>query len=229
MKDWKQVSLEEMRSLVQKYPATAIATMYGVTFGAVYYRMRTYGISRAGHRPDPKKSFNPPKSELKRLIKTMSMAKLAEHYGVSETVVFTRLKQHGIEGPSRSERLKSYVRTPEHNRKIAQALTKRTGPLAANWKGGVSSTNTRARNNVAYKAWKLAVLERDGFKCVECGVEQGAICKCCGSRTLLHAHHVIPFSEDQKLRYKVSNGRSLCGRCHWQSHHGKLGELLETP
>lgn len=229
MEDWKRVNREKMQQLVQKYPATAIASMYGVTAGAVYYRMRTYGIQRGDHAPGPKKSFNPPREELEQAISEMSMAKIAEKYGVSETVVFTRLKQLGIEGPSRSERLKRHVRTPEHNAKIAHALTLRTGELASNWKGGVSSKDKLARTNIAYKAWKLSVLQKDGFKCVECDVEQGRVCPCCGSKTILHAHHVVPFSEAPELRYEVSNGVSLCGQCHWKSHHGKLGELLETP
>ena len=229
MEDWKRVDRDKMQQLVQQYPGTAIASMYGVTSGSVYYRMRTYGIQRGDHVRGPKKSFDPPKEELERAISEMSMSKVAEKYGVSETVVFTRLKQLGVEGPSRSERLKRHVRTPEHNAKIADALTKRTGELASNWRGGISARDKLARSNRQYSAWKISVLTRDGFKCIECGVEQGRICQCCSAKTLLHAHHVAPFSKAPELRYEVSNGVSLCGQCHWKSHHGKPGELLETP
>jgi hypothetical protein len=235
-KDWKTLPRKEFDDLVEKYPAKKIADMFGVTFGAVYYRIRTYGMSLRGHkdprRPTgPSRAFQPPKGELGRLLEKMSMRDIAAHYGVGETVVFTRVKQYGLEGPSRSERLSAYAkaRPASHNQKIAETLSTRTGPLAANWKGGLTEERRLARTSKAYIKWKLSVIERDGFKCVRCGVEQGYVCECCGGRILLHAHHLKSFSEFPELRYDVDNGISLCGICHWKEHNGKQGELLETP
>lgn len=232
--DWKTLSREEFEALVEKVPALKIAEMFGVTFGAVYYRIRTYGMTLRGHR-DPRapssRKFQPPKKELKDLLKRMSMKKIAEHYGVGETVVFMRVKEYGLEGPSRSERLSVYAknRPASHNQKVAAALSLRTGPLAANWRGGLTEERKLARGTQKYMKWKLAVIKRDGFKCVRCGVEQGYVCECCGSRILLHAHHIKPFSEHPELRYDVDNGVALCGICHWKEHNGKQGEMLETP
>lgn len=235
-KDWKTLPREEFDELIKKYPAKKIAEMFGVTFGAVYYRIRTYGMSLRGHkdprRPTgPSRSFQPPKKELENLLQQMSMRDIAKHYGVSETVVFTRVKQYGLEGPSRSERLKVYAknRPPSHNQKIADSLTLLTGPLAAGWKGGITEERKLARGTKKYMQWKLSVIKRDGFKCVRCGVEQGHVCECCGSRILLHAHHIKSFAENHELRYDVNNGISLCSICHWKEHNGKQGELLETP
>jgi hypothetical protein len=234
--DWKILPREEFDELIKKYPAKKVAEIFGVTMGAVYYRIRTYGMPLRGHK-DPRKptgpsrSFQPPKKELEKLLKQMSMRDIAAHYGVGETVVFTRCKQYGLQGPSRSERLSVYAknRPPEHNQKIGQTLSTRTGPLAVGWKGGLTDERRRARTTKQYMKWKLAVIKRDGFKCVSCGVEQGHVCECCGSRILLHAHHIKSFSEFPDLRYDVSNGIALCGICHWKEHNGKQGELLETP
>lgn len=235
-KDWKTLPREEFDELIKKYPAKKIAEMFGVTFGAVYYRIRTYGMPLRGHkdprRPTgPSRSFQPPKAELKRLLKQMSMRDIATHYGVGETVVFMRVKQYGLEGPSRSERLSTYAknRPDSHNQKIAETLSTRTGSLSVGWKGGLTEERKLARGTQKYAKWKMSVIKRDGFKCVRCGVEQGYVCECCGSRILLHAHHIKSFSEHPELRYEVSNGISLCGICHWQEHNGKQGELLETP
>jgi transposase len=232
--DWKTLPRDEFNDLVNKHPAKKIAEMFGVTFGAVYYRIRTYGMPLRGHK-DPRapssRKFQPPKKELAGLLKRMSMKKIAEHYGVGETVVFMRCKQYGLEGPSRSERLSVYAknRPASHNQKIGETLSTRTGPLAANWRGGVTEERKLARGTQKYMKWKLAVITRDGFKCVRCGVEQGHVCECCGSRILLHAHHLKSFSEFPDLRYDVDNGIALCGICHWKEHNGKQGELLETP
>ncbi len=65
-----------------------------------------------------------------------------------------------------------------------------------------------------YKKWRTAVFERDSYTCVHCGV---------GGR--LDADHIKPWSLFPKLRYKVSNGRSLCRKCHIKTptygYHGK--------
>ena len=89
-KDWKSLSREELAKLVKKYPATALATMFNVTSGAVYYRVRTYGLILGKHKPGPKPSFNPDKETLEKLIQEKSMAEIAAHFGVSETSVLTQ-------------------------------------------------------------------------------------------------------------------------------------------
>jgi len=54
-----------------------------------------------------------------------------------------------------------------------------------------------------YKAWRLAVFTRDGFKCRWCGSKRG-----------LEADHLLPQSTHPHLKFKVSNGRTLCKKCH---------------
>ena len=54
-----------------------------------------------------------------------------------------------------------------------------------------------------YKAWRLAVFQRDGFKCRHCGATKK-----------LQADHIIPRSARPDLAYEVSNGRTLCKPCH---------------
>ena len=87
-----------------------------------------------------------------------------------------------------------------------------------NWKGGVSKINKTKRQlamyTLEYKKWRTAVFERDSYTCVHCGV---------GGK--LDADHIKPWSLFPKLRYKVSNGRSLCRKCHIKTptygYHGK--------
>jgi 5-methylcytosine-specific restriction endonuclease McrA len=55
-----------------------------------------------------------------------------------------------------------------------------------------------------YKTWRNKVLEKDKNKCVKCGKEN----------IRLHCHHIIPWKENEELRFDVSNGETLCPRCH---------------
>lgn len=54
--------------------------------------------------------------------------------------------------------------------------------------------------------WRESVLNRDSYKCVFCGATEQ-----------LEADHVKPKSVFPDLKYEVSNGRTLCKRCHCQT------------
>jgi 5-methylcytosine-specific restriction endonuclease McrA len=34
----------------------------------------------------------------------------------------------------------------------------------------------------------------------------------------MHAHHIKPYQTHPELRFEVSNGETLCYRCHWAEH-----------
>ncbi len=71
-------------------------------------------------------------------------------------------------------------------------------------------TTQEQRKTHEYETWRQAVLKRDGYTCAQCGT-----CSC-----ELHAHHIVPWAEDQKRRLDVSNGLTLCSRCHLAAHRG---------
>lgn len=54
-----------------------------------------------------------------------------------------------------------------------------------------------------YDRWKSAVLKRDNYKCVKCGEVQNLV-----------ADHKKSWWTHPTLRYRVSNGRTLCRSCH---------------
>lgn len=65
----------------------------------------------------------------------------------------------------------------------------------------------QARKTYPYKQWRKAVMERDGHTCTQCGATDE-----------LEAHHIKPFAEFPELRYDVSNGVTLCHKCHALLH-----------
>lgn len=59
------------------------------------------------------------------------------------------------------------------------------------------------RKSWRYRAWRRAVLNRDGHQCQRCG-----------SKSDLHAHHIQRWSKRPDLRFEVANGITLCASCH---------------
>jgi len=226
--EWRTIQRSTLESLYKTMTATAIATKYGVASSAVYYRLQAFGLTAkqngAKHSPGPKASFVPPKEELERLYQTMSMREIAVHYGVGETVVFTRLRNYGIKSIPRSDRLKGKPKTIEHRLNMSRGkVGKHAGSNNPNWKGGVTAPNVAARSRVAYFEWKAAVFKAADYRCKSCGIEHGTVCKCCGHRVMLHAHHILPFATNPEVRYEPSNGVALCERCHNAEHDKQIG------
>lgn len=73
-----------------------------------------------------------------------------------------------------------------------------------NWQGGKTKQNLILRNSIRFRLWRLSVFERDNFTCQKCDQKGGK----------LEAHHKKSFSKYPKLRFKVSNGQTLCKKCH---------------
>lgn len=69
-------------------------------------------------------------------------------------------------------------------------------------------TENEAKARLQTKAWvrlRRLVIERDGFKCTECGAE----------KKLLHAHHVTPWRESRDD--SLANLVTLCTSCHMKA------------
>ncbi len=94
----------------------------------------------------------------------------------------------------------------EKTRKLLSKINK--GSANHFWKGGVSGKNRTERQNIMsgdkYKKWRAKVFMRDNYTCQECGA-RGVI---------INADHIKSFLDFPSLRFRVSNGRTLCVPCH---------------
>lgn len=73
-----------------------------------------------------------------------------------------------------------------------------------NWKGGISSATELIRVSAEYRQWRKTVFERDNYTCLICGEVGGE----------LNAHHIKPFNKFPELRFVISNGVTMCIKCH---------------
>lgn len=94
----------------------------------------------------------------------------------------------------------------EHRAKMSEITSRRVGPLAAAWKGGITPELKMIRTSEAYSSWRTAVFARDDYTCQDCGQHGG----------YLEAHHVHEFSKYPEERLLVENGKTLCLPCHEQ-------------
>lgn len=64
----------------------------------------------------------------------------------------------------------------------------------------------RNYNDPLYSKWRSDVYKRDNHKCQMPG--------CKSKKSRLNAHHIKMWAHSPAARYEVSNGITLCWRCH---------------
>lgn len=72
----------------------------------------------------------------------------------------------------------------------------------------------KSRQSWNYQEWRRKVLERDNNQCVECGI----------SKNKMHCDHIIPWKDNENLRFSIDNGQTLCPSCHLKKGREK-GEI----
>jgi len=157
-----------------------------------------------------------------------------------------RLKALGIKPPSRkgihwneeqkkeiskrNKGMKTHEWTEESRKKASESAKKRKasvetrkkmseahkGSKGSNWRGGVTPEHKQIRRSLEYRLWREAVFKRDNWTCQECEARSKK-----GKRIELHPHHIKSFALYPKLRFKVSNGKTLCVECHEETDNYK--------
>lgn len=212
---------EVLQQLYDTLTIKEIAEQIGMSQETVRRTMVRHGIARK--RSGPRPEFLPSIQDLDALYQQMSMQQIARRYGVGQTAVWKKLKEYGIvlrDYENGGHRKKpGRVFSEEHRRKIGIASTGRK----SNWKGGLTEIHAKLRRSGAYKQWKLASLAKSQNKCEQCGKMNGEICECCGTKIVLHVHHIKSFAKFPETRFDPENSEVLCPKCHYSRHNGKTG------
>ena len=85
-----------------------------------------------------------------------------------------------------------------------------------NWKGGITPINKKIRQSEEFFVWRKLVFKRDNYTCQKCNIKSKK-----GHYVRIEAHHIKPFAMFPELRFVISNGITLCKKCHLQEHKGK--------
>lgn len=89
-----------------------------------------------------------------------------------------------------------------------------------NWNGGVTPLHKQIWCSLEYKNWRRQVFERDKYTCVLCGDNKGGN---------LEADHIKPRYTHPELIFDITNGRTLCHRCHTQTPtYGRRVKTLQA-
>jgi len=99
-----------------------------------------------------------------------------------------------------SARLKQ--NNPSFNMAIKEKISK---SLLSYWDEiGRKAKRYHHARNTKYKEWRDTVFKRDDYTCRDCG-KKGEY---------LEAHHIKSWSKYPQLRYDITNGLTLCKKCH---------------
>lgn len=83
---------------------------------------------------------------------------------------------------------------------------RRTGEDHPGWRPD-SRRESRAGQ---HGSWARKIISRDKGVCQHCGATD----------VELHAHHIKSYADHPDLRWDLSNGITLCFKCHWDVHYG---------
>lgn len=87
---------------------------------------------------------------------------------------------------------------------------KLVGLLNPNWNPKLTDEERiQNRDYPKYKEWRKAVFERDYYTCQKCG----------NKSVRLNAHHILGYADNKEERTLLSNGITLCKKCHKNYHH----------
>lgn len=114
----------------------------------------------------------------------------------------------GKKNPELSKKLKG---KPSWNKGLKGYLA---GEKHYNWKGGKISESCKYHGSAEWKNWRKEVFQRDNYTCQFC-YKRGVY---------LEAHHIKFSDQNPELRFEISNGLTLCKKCHKDYHriYGKI-------
>jgi hypothetical protein len=125
------------------------------------------------------------------------------------------LKDHVISDATKEKIRQKSLGRPTWNkglRKSKDPIMKNTGMVKENhpnWHGGISNINSIIRQTSEYKVWREEIFKRDNWTCQNCQTRSKM-----GNRVCIEAHHLKSFKDYPELRFVISNGVTVCKKCH---------------
>jgi len=137
-----------------------------------------------------------------------STGEIAAEHGVTDGAIIFWLRRHKIPRRTTSE-----VRSRKKWGAVGAAnpMFGRTGEQNPRYVDGSSGERQRTYASSMWKAVRLSIYTRDGFRCRRCATGHE-------SSAPLVAHHLAPWAGNPQLRTDESNLVTLCTPCHRWVH-----------
>lgn len=170
--------------------------MHGASIGKrlkkAGYKLRHHNDTKRG-KPAGNKVYIDPEIIIEMYSERFASGQtVADHFGVSRTVIDRILKENGV--PTKPAGESRDLRGDKHPR----------------WRADLTDEERENRRDTnAQKAWRMQVYERDGYTCQCCGDSNGGN---------LNAHHIVPYSRDKSIAWELHNGLTMCKSCHMSFH-----------
>lgn len=147
-------------------------------------------------------------------FKKVSASKMG-HFVSDETKLKISKSKIGCTSPNKGKPMLEHVKEKLRQSHLGKPAWNKGGTAwwakgdkNVNWKGGITPLNHKIRTSPEYVNWRLKILQRDYFCCVNCGYRSK------GKKTRdIVVDHIKPFSLYPELRFDINNGRTLCKKC----------------
>lgn len=164
------------------------------------------------HWRRPKPHWDRQWLEHELVTRVRTAAEVALQVGVTESAIDYWAAKHGIKRRTTSE-----VRASKHwgVSGPANPMFGKLGPASPAYVAGTTPERARLFSRTDGKAFRAAVLARDGFKCRRCQRQPEE------AGVQLPVHHIKSWARYPELRYDIANGVTLCKPCHLWVHSKK--------
>lgn len=162
--------------------------------------VRVYGEDQTRICPVCKKSYIVPAWRATDPKRGKFCSKACSYIGREIKGAFVKGHPDLVPKEKRGHSLETRLKMKEVNRKIAMAK------YPDLWKNREHNKRKVEMHRSEYKEWRKSVFERDDYTCQVCN----------NDNTFLHADHIESWVSNEEKRYVLSNGVTLCFRCHFK-------------
>jgi len=213
---WTHEHLEYLKSHYGAVSVVEIANALNRTMYNVYCKAHQLRLTTVGGALNMK-GKTLPEDMFQRYLAGEGATPLAEEYGISWVTFARALDRRGIERRTVEDECRKRVPAMNELNRILHSddewckrmSAKLQRVTLAEW---VGFRQTRSKDRISltpeWRAWRKAVYDRDGHRCVLCSKHKRQL------KTPLEPHHILRRKDCPERTFDVNNGVTLCRTCH---------------
>lgn len=185
--------------LEEKMSCPNIGVMLGVSGTAIGRKLKAIGVVMRHHN-DTKRGRKPHNAI------SLPVADVVNLYREEYASALSVSRKYSV-GPEVIRRILREANEPRKEIAAARDIRREKHPR---WRSDLTPDERETRRDLyLQKVWRKKIYARDEYICQKCGDDRGHN---------LNAHHIEPHCRDRSLRWDLSNGVTLCVKCHRKFH-----------